>query len=55
MNNLKELHTAINHLYAIEKKSNPEYQCIVNEISELAEDLQRRKRKLPCPWTARRI
>lgn len=45
MNNLKELHTAINHLYAIEKKSNPEYQCIVNEISELAEDLQRRKKE----------
>lgn len=45
MNNLKELHTAINHLYAIEKKSNSEYQCIVNEISELAEDLQRRKKE----------
>lgn len=45
MNNLKELHTAINHLYAIEKKSNPEYQCIVNEISDLAEDLQRRKKE----------
>lgn len=45
MNNLKELHTAINRLYAIEKKSNPEYQCIVNEISELAEDLQRSKKE----------